>query len=102
MDLLLNPRTITAAEALTYGIASEVVDDDDFPERVQDFATQLAHGPTMAYASIRHSVSFSATHSLADSLAFEGEMMRKTGSSLDHQAAVDAFLAKQRPFFTGN
>jgi 2-(1,2-epoxy-1,2-dihydrophenyl)acetyl-CoA isomerase len=101
MDLLLNPRTITAAEALDIGIASEVVDDAAFPARVTELATTLASGPTLAYAAIRRSVAYSATHPLSDSLAFEGEMMRRTGASSDHQAAVDAFLAKRPVEFTG-
>jgi 2-(1,2-epoxy-1,2-dihydrophenyl)acetyl-CoA isomerase len=102
MDLLLNPRTITAAEALDIGIASEVVDDATFPARVTELATTLASGPTLAYAAMRQSVAFSATHPLSDSLDFEGEMMRRTGASSDHQAAVDAFLAKRPAEFTGH
>lgn len=101
LDLLLNPRTISAAQALAIGIASEVVDDAAFPARVSELADALANGPTLAYASIRQSVSFSATHTLAESLDYEGEMMRRTGASEDHHAAVDAFLAKRSPEFTG-
>jgi len=101
MDLLLNPRTITAPEALDIGIASEVVDDATFPARVTELATQLASGPTLAYAAIRRSVAFSAANNLSDSLAFEGEMMRRTGASSDHQAAVDSFLAKRPAEFRG-
>lgn len=101
MDLLLNPRTIPAADAAALGIASEVVADDAFADRVQAFATQLAQGPTLAYASMRQSVSYAATHSLAESLDFEAKMMARTGMSADHDAAVAAFLAKQKPTFTG-
>jgi 2-(1,2-epoxy-1,2-dihydrophenyl)acetyl-CoA isomerase len=101
VDLLMNPRTIPADEALTIGIASEVVDDADFPTRVTAVASTLAHGPTLAYAAMRRSVAFSASHTLAESLEQEAEMMRLTGASRDHKAAVDAFLAKQPPDFTG-
>jgi len=34
-------------------------------------------------------------------LAFEAEQMQRTGSSADHAAAVEAFLAKEKPEFTG-
>ncbi|GAA2110575.1 enoyl-CoA hydratase-related protein [Microlunatus panaciterrae] len=97
MDLLLHPRTISAAEAADWGIASEVVADAAFDERVAAVAERLAHGPTLAYASIRRSVAFSAGHPLAESLEFEASMMQRTGASGDHRAAVEAFLAKQRP-----
>lgn len=101
MDLLLNPRTISAAEALSFGIASEVASDDAFADRVSEVAQKLADGPTQAYAAIRRSVAFSATHAMAESLNFEAEMMRVTGSSEDHRAAVEAFLAKRTANFTG-
>ncbi len=101
VELLFNPRTISAAEALSLGIATEVVDDGAFADRVQQLAGTLAQGPTLAYASIRHSLAYGSSHSLAESLEFESTMMHWTGSSADHRAAVDAFLAKKKPFFTG-
>lgn len=101
MDLLLNPRTITSADALDWGIASEVVADDAFAGRLAELAGTLANGPTAAYAAMRHSVRNAASSDLAGALAYEAEMMRRTGASADHQAAVEAFLAKQRPSFTG-
>ena len=102
LELLLNPRTVSSSEALAIGLATEVVSDADFPTRLAALATALATGPTLAYAAIRQSVAYSATHPLADSLAFEGEMMRKTGATGDHKAAVDAFLAKRPPEFSGS
>lgn len=102
MDLLMRPRTIPASEALAIGLATEVLPDADFPARVTELSTTLAAGPTLAFAAMRRAVSYSATHSLADSLVFEGDRMRETGASSDHLAAVDAFVAKRRPEFTGH
>ncbi len=102
MDLLFNPRTIDAEEALRLGIASEVVSDEEFAGRVEEVATALAAGPTLAYAAMRRSVGYGATHPLEESLAFEAEMMARTGASTDHRRAVAAFLAKQRPTFEGS
>ena len=101
LELLYRPRTIGAEESLRLGIATEVVPDEEFADRVRAVAAALAAGPTLAYASMRASVNYASTHSLADSVAFEAEMMRRTGASADHRAAVDAFLAKQRPSFSG-
>ena len=36
-----------------------------------------------------------------ESLAQEAQYMALTGGSEDHRAAVDAFLAKEKPTFTG-
>ena len=101
MELLLTGRRVGAEEALTLGLASEVVADEEFPARVRALAATLAAGPTLAYAGIRHSLAYAAAHPLADSLEVEAEQMRRTGASADHRAAVEAFLAKQPPTFTG-
>lgn len=101
LELLLRPRMIPAEEALALGIATEVVPDADFDDRLAELAATLAAGPTLAYAAIRRSVAYSATHPLEEALTFEGEQMRQTGASQDHRAAVDAFLAKRAVEFTG-
>ncbi len=101
MDLLYSPRTITSAEALDWGIATEVVPDDALAERAATLASRLAAGPTLALASMRAAVRYAATHGLEDALAFEAEKMALTGASGDHGAAVEAFLTKQPPVFHG-
>lgn len=101
MDLLFFPRTISATEALEIGLATTVVPDDDFAEAVSTTAATLAAGPTLAYASMRRAVAYSATHGFAESLAHEGELMNLTGASADHRGAVDAFVAKRPPHFEG-
>lgn len=102
LDLLFNPRTIGAEEALRLGIATEVVPDEEFGDRVAAVAAALASGPTLAYGSLRQAVGYAATHPLAEALAFEADMMKRTGSSADHRRAVEAFLAKQPPTFQGS
>ncbi len=100
-ELLLLPRTVRAEEALELGLATRVVDDDELAGQAAHLAAQLAAGPTLAYASIRRAVAFSAGHDLADSLANEEQLMRLTGASADHRAATEAFVAKTTPEFTG-
>lgn len=101
IELLFNPRTISASESLELGIATEVIEDEAFGDRVHELSRSLAAGPTLAYAAIRRSVAFSAASSLGAALDAEAEMMRWTGASADHRIAVEAFLSKQAPEFTG-
>jgi len=101
MELLYFPRTVPAAEALEIGLASRVVAADDFDAEVAAVASRLAQGPTRAYGAIRRSVAFGATHDFAEAVAFESAMMQRTGATMDHQAAVDSFVAKERPTFRG-
>lgn len=101
MRLLFQGGTVSAAEALELGIATEVVGDAEFEERVHDLAGRLAVGPTQAYAAMRQAVAYAGHSSLADALAYEAEQMARTGATEDHQQAVDAFLARRPAIFTG-
>ncbi len=101
-ELLFLPRTVKAAEAAELGLATEVVPAADLEQHVAGVAAGLAAGPTLAYGAMRRAVAFSAGHPLAESLEHEADMMDRTGTSADHAAAVAAFLAKERPVFTGS
>lgn len=100
-ELLLMPRTVGADEALALGLVTRVVPADELDAVVAELARTLADGPTLAYGSIRRAVTYSASADLADALANEAELMALTGRSSDHRAAVDAFLAKETPTYTG-
>jgi 2-(1,2-epoxy-1,2-dihydrophenyl)acetyl-CoA isomerase len=101
LQLLYFPNTITADEALSLGLATKVVPAAELANEVGALAQHLAAGPTVAYGAIRRSVGYSAGHDLESSLAFEAEMMALTGATADHRQAVEAFMAKQQPFFEG-
>ncbi|MDQ2758663.1 MAG: enoyl-CoA hydratase-related protein [Actinomycetota bacterium] len=100
-ELLLMPRTVPADECLSLGLATEVVPAADLADRVREVARTLAAGPTLAYGSIRRAVAYAAAHPMQEALDHEAHLMTLTGQSADHLAAVDAFLAKQKPTFTG-
>jgi 2-(1,2-epoxy-1,2-dihydrophenyl)acetyl-CoA isomerase len=100
-ELLLLPRTVPADECLALGLVTKVVSAQDFEATVRELATTLAAGPTLAYGSIRRAVAFSSGHGLSESLAREGDYMTLTGGTSDHHAAVAAFLAKEKPVFSG-
>lgn len=100
-ELLLMPRTVTADECLQIGLATEVVADDELAARAGTLARTLAAGPTTAYAAVRRALAYSATHDLEASLQHEAELMSLTGGTADHAEAVEAFLAKRPPVFTG-
>lgn len=102
MDLLLTPRSLKADEALAIGLVNAVVRAAELAAEADALGRRLAAGPTRAYASIKRSVAYGATHGLDETLAFEGTMMAWTGGSTDHRNAVDAFMAKRKPEFNGS
>ncbi|MPZ97063.1 MAG: enoyl-CoA hydratase [Propionibacteriales bacterium] len=100
-ELLMLPRTVSAAEALELGLATTVAPADRLEDEVASLASALAAGPTVAYAAIRALLDYSATHTLDETLAFEGDKMALTGGTEDHANAVRSFVAKQKPVFEG-
>ena len=101
LELLYFPSTVKADEAVALGLATRVVPADDLAEEVGALAARLAAGPTVALGAMRQSVAYAAGHSFEESLEVESAMMRKTGATADHRAAVKAFVAKERPVFEG-
>jgi 2-(1,2-epoxy-1,2-dihydrophenyl)acetyl-CoA isomerase len=101
MELLYFPRTVSAQEALELGLATQVVGEDELAGAVGELSRRLAAGPTVAFGSIRQAVAYAAAHPLEESLAFEAEKMALTGGTEDHLAAVNAFVAKEKPVYQG-
>jgi 2-(1,2-epoxy-1,2-dihydrophenyl)acetyl-CoA isomerase len=101
LELLYFPRTVAADEALTLGLANQVVPAGELTEVVTDLAARLAAGPTVALGAMRQSLTFAADHTLAEAVDFESVQMTRTGQTADHAAAVAAFLAKEQPVFEG-
>ena len=99
LELLYFPRTIRAEEALELGLASQVVPADDLTATVAELAGRLAAGPTVALGAMRQSVAYAASHTFAEALELESAMMQRTGATEDHRAAVNAFVAKEKPVF---
>ncbi len=101
LELLYLPRTLKAEESLELGLATRVVPAADLEAEVRALATKLAAGPTVALGAMRASVAYAAGHTFEEALEFESTMMQRTGATRDHQAAVAAFVAKEKPTFEG-
>ncbi|MFI8851495.1 enoyl-CoA hydratase-related protein [Streptomyces sp. 891-h] len=100
-DLLLFPRNVKADEALELGLANRVVPAAELAAEAEAVARKLAKGPTAAYAALKESLAFGASHSLAETLGKESELQVRLGDSADHRAAVEAFVKKEQPRFSG-
>lgn len=99
--LLLLAQPFTAEQALEMGLLSMVVPPEQVLAVATEVAQRLAAGPTTAYAATKECLAVASTGTLADALAKEDEQQSRCGRTADHRAAVEAFLAKQPPVFTG-
>ena len=70
-------------------------------EHWRELATLLAGGPTQAYATAKRAIREAWGAPWPDVLAAEARDQAALGATADHRGAVEAFLAKRRPEFTG-
>ncbi|MBN1094429.1 enoyl-CoA hydratase/isomerase family protein [Blastococcus sp. TML/M2B] len=100
-ELLLLPEPFLAETALQWGLVHRVVPPEQVHAEAWALAARLAAGPTVAYRAIKTVLATAATDSLEETLALEARLQTGAGRAADHREAVEAFLAKRPPVFTG-
>jgi 2-(1,2-epoxy-1,2-dihydrophenyl)acetyl-CoA isomerase len=100
-ELLLLPEPFTSETAAQWGLVHRVVPPEKVLSEAHTLAARLASGPTAAYRAVKTVLASAATDSLEDTLAREGRLQTELGQTADHREAVEAFLAKRTPGFSG-
>jgi 2-(1,2-epoxy-1,2-dihydrophenyl)acetyl-CoA isomerase len=100
-QLLLLPEPFLAETAEQWGLVHRVVPAEQVHAEAFALASRLAHGPTAAYRAVKTVLATAATDSLEKTLALEARLQTELGQTADHSEAVEAFLAKRAPEFTG-
>ncbi len=98
--MLLN-RRLTAAEALDWGLVTEVVPAAEVEDRARELAQRLAAGPTQAYGRMKRLLRDSWTTDLPGQFSAETTQMSAAGASDDAAEGIAAFVAKRLPTFHG-
>lgn len=101
LELALLAEPVGVAEALTLGLANRVVPAADLADEAMSLARRLAHGPTAAYARIKHLVGRSLGNDLSTQLDLEREAFLAGTRTADFREGAHAFLAKRTPQFEG-
>lgn len=100
-EMVLLGRPFSAEDAVRWGITADVVEAADVLRAATDLAQKLADGPTAAFAASKRVINEASGLTFAESLDLEGREQIALGPTKDHQGAVAAFLAKQKPTFIG-
>ena len=83
------------------GLINEVVAVDSLDERVDELATRLATGPTIALSLSKTLLNHSMATSMFQALEDEGRAQSVNFASEDTIEAISAFLEKRPPTFKG-
>ncbi len=100
-EFLMTGDIVDAHEAERIGLVNRVVAPDDLMSTAMQLATRLANGPTHAIrgtkASVNKILRDTANLVLDTSLALEKQCFH----TQDHREAINAFVEKRKPTFTG-
>lgn len=100
-ELTLTKRTLTAQEALEWGLVTRVVPAADLAESAEELARSLAEGPTRAYARAKDLLRRSFTTSLEEQLEDEAVAIAETMATHDAREGLTAFSERRPPRFSG-
>jgi 2-(1,2-epoxy-1,2-dihydrophenyl)acetyl-CoA isomerase len=101
LELALTNRTLTAQEALDWGIVTAVTPDGEALQRAEELARQLAQGPTLAYGATKRLLHQGWSESLETQMMAEGQGIAAMCGTADAREGIGAFTAKRAPHFTG-
>ncbi|BBX21724.1 enoyl-CoA hydratase [Mycolicibacter terrae] len=93
LELLIADEPIDAETALRTGLFNRVVDDAELRAAALRWATEIAAGPSMAFAGTKANVLDAQQLSLEEALPRESERMVRSGMTEEHRDAVKAWLA---------
>jgi 2-(1,2-epoxy-1,2-dihydrophenyl)acetyl-CoA isomerase len=93
--LALLGETISATQALDYGLLWQVFEDDMLMTEALTIATNLAAKPVQALAAIKQAFNVSLANSLEDQLNLERDLQSQLGNTADFAEGVQAFLQKR-------
>ena len=101
IELAYLNRALSGHEAVQWGIATKVVPDDRLAEEASGLATQLAAGPTRAYAAAKRLMHSGWLTPLETQVENELRSIAELAASEDAREAIAAFGAKRPPVFQG-
>jgi 2-(1,2-epoxy-1,2-dihydrophenyl)acetyl-CoA isomerase len=95
-------RRLTAAEAHSWGLVSEVTDTDSLPDRAAELAAELAALPTRAIGMTKRLFDRAWGARLEEQLEREAQLQAAATRTDDFREGVAAFLEKRPPSFRGS
>ena len=100
-EWMTSGRRLAAAEALDWGLVSEVVEAGALAARAAEVAAGYAAAPTHGIAMTKRLFEHAQTATLEEQLELEAQLQSAATRTEDFREGVNAFLEKRPPRFTG-
>lgn len=101
IELALTNRSLTAEEALEWGIVNRIAPDNELMKEAKAVAQQLALGPTRAFGATKRLMISGLIESLEGQLNKESRCIAEMSRTEDAKEGIGAFLKKRNPHYTG-
>lgn len=101
LDLALTSRVLSAAEAVTLGIATRTVPDAQLLDEARALAADFAAGPTQAFGATKRLLHAGWSGTLETQMELETRTIADMARGHDAREGIAAFAEKRAPKFTG-
>lgn len=100
-ELILTGDTITAAEAAAIGLVNKIVPAEDVMREARALADRIAVNPPRSVRLSKRLLREAQHARLSDILELSAAFQALAHETADHKEAVNAFVEKRSPVFTG-
>lgn len=101
MEMVINNRTLTAQEALQFGLANRVVPVEGYLDAAVAFADEIASRAPLAVRMAKDSVNAAFETTLAEGLAVEKRNFYPLFATEDQKEGMRAFIEKRKADWKG-
>lgn len=101
MEMVLNNRTLSASEALQFGLVNRVVPAESFLDEALSLAEEIAGRAPLAVRAGKEAVNKIFESPLTDGLVYEQNLFYGLFSTEDQKEGMQAFIEKRKPEWQG-